>query len=63
MQGSAESLSFRLRLYDHSIGKHGVSEDLSPYHAELAVASGKPTSGLHVIQAQSTPYSDRLRPC
>ena len=27
-----------------------VSEDLSPYHAELAVASGKPTSGLPVTR-------------
>ena len=30
-----------------------VSEDLLPYHAELAVASGKPTSGLPVNRPQS----------
>jgi hypothetical protein len=32
-----------------------VSEDLSPHHAELAVASGKPTSGLPVNRPQSSP--------
>ena len=40
------------RLFAHVIRKrHRVSEDLSPYHAELAVASGKPTSGLPVRSA------------
>ncbi len=37
------------------------SEDLSPYHAELAVASGKPTSGLPVIRSELSSLTFRER--
>jgi hypothetical protein len=40
---------------------HGVREDLSPYHAELAVASGKPTSGLPVIRSERSSLTFRER--